>query len=113
MSGYGLILSCVLGGILFLSLILLVFSIIFSRVHYQYAFEGHRIDVFVKITTCQLCFDGKVIDEMKPFFKFAVSLSAKVGDIEIKTRIGKGWVTPKVRTIINNQLIENGKRYFK
>ncbi len=112
MSGYGLILSWVLAAILFLCLILLVVAVIFSRVHYQYEFEGHKIDVFVKYSTCQLCFDGKLVDEMKSLYRFSVSLSAKVGDVEVKTRIGTGWMTPSVRTFINNQLVENGKRFF-
>lgn len=92
-----------------LLVVFIICELYFCRKHYVYEFEGHKIEVFVKYKTCQLVFDGKIVDEMKSVVMFSVSLNAMVDGVNVRSRIGSGFFVPNVKTFINNELVENGK----
>lgn len=81
----------------------------FSQVHYTYNVENHQIDVFVRPRNSLLFVDGKVLENKNIFFTTRVVLEGNLEDIRVKVLIKSGFIIPKVKTFVNDELMQNGK----
>lgn len=105
-SGVWIVFAIFMVCIIIVPIILSVVFLNQGRRGYKCEYQGHKIVVKYGATYAKLIIDGKLRDEVKSYQMHTANLNSKIDDVEVKVRMGSGFVRPIIKLFINEELYE-------